>query len=123
MQALARKPALPTPTTQSLPPNGTSANKPKFAIKLELIKRTDTGLKIGFCKINRLLTAYLGHNKITVSVESQGTYWDTILDLDACPKRLAAGYVCGFCPAERRPVSHPPKPSGATTSSSHSSNG
>lgn len=61
-------------------------------------------VRSSFCRINRLLTAYLGHNEITVSVESQGTYWDTILDLDASPKRIPGGYVCDFCPAQDRPV-------------------
>lgn len=100
-----------------------AANADKFAIKLALRKHTRTCLDIGFCGVNRILTTHLYDNGINVSVVSQGTYWDTILNLDVLPERVPGGYVCDFCVAEHRRVFTSSKPSGATTSSSHCWNG
>jgi hypothetical protein len=81
-----------------------AANEGKFVIKLELLQHTGSCLEIGFSGIGRILTAHLIGNGLNVCVASQGTYWDTILDLDALPKRVPGGYVCGFCTAEHRRV-------------------
>jgi hypothetical protein len=81
-----------------------AANEDRFAIKLELLKHAKSCLEIGFVSINRILVAHLVDNGIRVSVVSQAKYWDTILDLDAIPKRVPAGYVCDLCLAEDRAV-------------------
>lgn len=81
-----------------------AANEDQFAIKLALLKHTGALLDIGFCGINRILTAHLIDDGINVSVVSQGTYWDTILDLDTLPKRVSDGYACDPCPAEHQRV-------------------
>jgi hypothetical protein len=79
-----------------------AANERKFAIKLELLEHTGSGLHISFHGINRILTAHLSEHEITVSAVSRGTYWDTILDLDALPKRVPGGYTCELCLEEHR---------------------
>jgi hypothetical protein len=74
-----------------------ATNEDRFAIRLKLLKHTGACLDIGFCGINPILTAHLIDDGLNVSVVSEGTYWDTILDLDALPKRAPGGYVCDFC--------------------------
>ena len=81
-----------------------AANEDKFAIKLELLKPTDACLDVGFRAINAILTAHLVEDEVSVAVMSQGTFWDTILHLDALPKRVPGGYVCDFCEEEYRRI-------------------
>jgi len=79
-----------------------AVNENRFAIKLHMLKHTGRCLEIGFGGINPILTAHLVKNEIAVIVESQGTYWDMILDLDARPKHVPGGYMCGYCLEEYR---------------------
>lgn len=79
-------------------------NQEKFAIKLELLKRTDAYLDIGFCGISRIVTASLTTWEINVYVEWRETAWDMLISLDACAKRVPGGYVCDLCPEGDRPI-------------------
>jgi hypothetical protein len=81
-----------------------AANEERFAIKLELLKRTDDFLEIGFCKFNRIVTAILARNEISIPVTWKDDCWDIIAGFETYPKRVAGGYVCRACPEDRRPV-------------------
>jgi hypothetical protein len=81
-----------------------ATNEDRFSIRLELLRHTGGCLDIGFRGINPILTAHLSDDEITVSVVSEGTYWDTILDLDSLPKPARGGYVCDFCLEEHQRV-------------------
>lgn len=81
-----------------------AANQENFAIKLELLKRTDTYLDIGFCRISRVVTASLTTWEINVDVEWRGTAWDMLISLEARAKRVPGGYVCDLCPEGDRPI-------------------
>lgn len=76
---------------------------------MELLKRTDACLSIGFCGISGAVTACLTYDEINVIVQWQGTYWDSLLSLDALPKRVPSGYVCDLCPEDDRPVFSSPE--------------
>jgi hypothetical protein len=79
-------------------------NEEGFAIKLELLKRTDTCLDIGFCKIDRVVTAGLTDDEINVYINWQGTFWDMFDGFETYPRRVPNGYVCDQCPENDRPV-------------------
>lgn len=81
-----------------------AAHEEKFAIKLELLKRTDRGLDIGFCKIDRIVTAVFTDSEIAINVDWQDTFWDVIQWFEAPPKKVPGGYVCDLCPQDDRPV-------------------
>ena len=81
-----------------------AANEERFAIKLELFKRTDTWLHMGFCGISQILTAELTTYEINIVVEWQGTQWDLLQSFDAIQKRVPGGYVCELCPEDKRPI-------------------
>jgi hypothetical protein len=72
-----------------------SENEPKFAIKLELLRRTDTDLDIGFCRINRIVTASLVDDEIIIAVMWEGECWDMLRDFETYPKRVRDGYPAG----------------------------
>jgi hypothetical protein len=79
-------------------------NEARFAVRLELLKRTDTCLHIGFCRISRILTAALTYDGISVAVTWNDTCWDMLGYFETYPKRVQGGYVCDQCPQEDRPV-------------------
>jgi hypothetical protein len=81
-----------------------SENEPKFAIKLELLRRTDTDLDIGFCRIDRIVTASLVDDEIIIAVMWEGECWDMLRDFETYPKRVRDGYVCDECPEKHRLV-------------------
>jgi hypothetical protein len=76
----------------------------KFAIELELLKRTDECLQIGFCRIGRILTETLTTYELDIAVEWRGTRWDLLRSFDAAPERVPGGYICGLCPEANRPI-------------------
>ena len=75
-----------------------------FAIRLELLKRTDTCLDIGFCQISRILTATLSYDEISIAVVWNNECWDMLRYFETYPKRVPGGYVCEECPADSRPT-------------------
>ena len=79
-------------------------NRSRFAIEIELGRRTDTDLEFTFAGINGALIGVLTTWEISVYVIHQGENWDCILDVNAEPKRVLGGYVCDVCPPESRPV-------------------
>lgn len=79
-------------------------NEERFAIKLELLRRTDTHLDVGFRGISRVITACIICDEITISVEWQGFFWDILRDFETYPQRVPNGYVCSECPEDNRPV-------------------
>ena len=79
-------------------------NRSRFAIEIELGRRTDTDLEFTFAGINGALIGVLTTWEISVYVIHQGENWDCILDVNAEPKRVPGGYVCKLCPPESRPV-------------------
>lgn len=81
-----------------------TANEQRFAIKLELLKLTDTRLAVGFSGVSRALTANVMCNEISVVVEWQGFLWDIIQDFETYPQRIPAGYACSQCPEDVRPI-------------------
>ena len=81
-----------------------SASRGRFLIDLEVLKRTDGHIEIGFCKISRVLTATLSSNGLDVVIEWQGTCWDLLRCFDADPEPVPGGYVRGLCPADGRPI-------------------
>jgi hypothetical protein len=81
-----------------------AASEGKFAIKLELLKRTDRALEIGFCNISRVLTAYAVDGEISIPVDWHDINWDIIQWFEASPRRFQGGYVCDLCPEDSRPV-------------------
>jgi hypothetical protein len=81
-----------------------AANAEKFAIKLELLKRTDSSLEIGFCNLNRVVTACVSGEDISIPIVWNDTFWDVLQWFEASPKRAAGGYVCDLCPENDRPV-------------------
>ena len=78
------------------------ANEHRFLIKLELLRRTDRSLEIGFSQMNLALGAWLSHNEIQIVVSWAGTFWDFLRDFETFPKRVPGGYVCDQCPADTR---------------------
>lgn len=81
-----------------------TTNEDKFAIKLELLKRTDWSLDIGFCQIGRVVTAELGIDEINILIVWNGTFWDMLQCFEAIPKRVPGGYVCNLCPEHDRSI-------------------
>jgi len=81
-----------------------ATNEERFATKLELLKRTDTCLDIGFCKISRVVTAELAYDEIGIAVIWDGICWDMLHFFETYPKRVPNGYVCDQCPKDDRPV-------------------
>jgi hypothetical protein len=80
------------------------ANRSRFAIDIKLGRRTDTLQQFTFAGINAALDGVLTTREISVYVTYEGENWDCILDVNAEPKRVPGGYVCGLCPPESRPV-------------------
>ena len=81
-------------------------NEQRFAVKLRLLKRTDTILHIAFCRVTTILTASVMDYEIDVDAVFDCTHWDQILWLDARTKRVPGGYVCDLCPEDAR-VTYP----------------
>ena len=81
-----------------------AANESNFAVKLELLKRTDQTLETGFAGISRVLTAGLSDDEINVWVDWQGQCWDILRCFETSPKRVPGGYVCDLCPEHDRPL-------------------
>jgi hypothetical protein len=81
-----------------------AANEDGFVIKLELLKRTDRSLEIGFCNIKRVVTAYVGDGDISIPINWHDTNWDIIQWFEGSPRRFQGGYVCDLCPEDNRPV-------------------
>ena len=79
-------------------------NRSRFAIEIELGRRTDTDLEFTFAGIHSALIGVLTTWEISVYVIHQGENWDCILDVNAEPKRVPGGYVCKLCPPESRPI-------------------
>ncbi len=76
----------------------------RFAIKLELLKRTNGFIDIGFCRFNRIVTAGLVTDEIGIAVEWDGVGWDMLRYFETYPMRILGGYVCSECPEDDRPV-------------------
>ncbi len=81
-----------------------SANEERFVIKLELLKRTDAYLGVGFCGVSRVITASITCDEIAIAVEWHGLLWDILQDFETYPQRVSNGYVCEQCPEDSRPV-------------------
>jgi hypothetical protein len=81
-----------------------AANEQKFSIKLELLKRTDRSLDVGFCNISRVVKTYVGDTDIAIPIDWNDAFWDIIQWFEARPKRVPGGYVCDLCPEGNRPV-------------------
>jgi hypothetical protein len=81
-----------------------SDNQDRFVIKLELLKRTDTHLYIGFGEISRVITAMIRHNQIAIYAEWLGFCWDILREFETFPKKVSGGYTCSQCPEDNRPV-------------------
>ena len=81
-----------------------AASEQRFAIKLELLKRTDTCLEIGFRKFNRVVTATLVDGEMSIPVIWEGICWDVLCWFETYPKRIPGGYVCDECPEDTRPI-------------------
>jgi hypothetical protein len=79
-------------------------NRENFAIDLELLKRTDTRLHIGFRKISQIITATLAYDAISIAAVWDGHCWDMLHFFETYPKRVPNGYVCDQCPENDRPV-------------------
>jgi hypothetical protein len=79
-----------------------AANEEKFAIKLELLKRTDSTLEIGFCHISRVITAQLTDDEIGIPIDWNDVFWDVIQWFETYPRRVPGGYVCRECPEDTR---------------------
>ena len=79
-------------------------NQARFVVRLELLKRTDDCLDIGFRGISRVLSATVTDDEIIVAVNWDGICWDLLQDFETYPKRVPGGYVCRECPANIRPV-------------------
>jgi hypothetical protein len=79
-------------------------NEERFAVKLELLKRTDTCLEIGFCGFNHIVAATLAHDEISIPVIWDDTDWDVLHWFETYPKRVPHGCVCDQCPEDDRPV-------------------
>jgi hypothetical protein len=76
-----------------------------FRIKLELLKRTDTALDVGFCHINRMIRAYVDDSEISIPITWEDDNWDVIKWFESRPRRVPNGYVCDLCVPGKQTIS------------------
>jgi hypothetical protein len=84
--------------------NWLDENRPRFALEINLGRRTDTDLDFSFAGITGAISGVLTTWEINVLAMHEQECWDFLLSLDAIPKRAPGGYVCDLCPPESRPV-------------------
>lgn len=82
------------------------ARSKPLPLRLEIKRgqRTDTLLEFPFAGVNDAIRGALTTWELNVAATREDLRWDFLLSLEASPKRVPGGYVCGLCPPETRPV-------------------